>query len=90
VSLKISAFWDLLLSSTVKVLLLASCLAYCFAYSLSLKMEALYPYETASDFQRTSFLHIPEDITIHVCNASQLCAAACGKQFTLMTLCQAG
>jgi hypothetical protein len=47
--------------------LLAACfmMVSCLAYSLVLKMEAIYPSETSDDFQRTTWRYIPDDINFH-------------------------
>jgi hypothetical protein len=39
-------------------------LVSCLAHSLNLKMEAMCSSETLVDFQWTTPLHIPEDITL--------------------------
>jgi hypothetical protein len=40
-------------------------LVSCLAYSSTLKTEATSCSETSVDFQRTTWCHIPEDITLH-------------------------
>jgi hypothetical protein len=42
--------------------LLVSCLPYCS----TLKMEAIYPFETSIDLYRTTQCYIPEDSTLHI------------------------
>jgi hypothetical protein len=37
----------------------------CSAYSVTLKMEAIYSSETSVYFQRTTWCYIPEDRTLH-------------------------
>jgi hypothetical protein len=40
-------------------------LVSCLAYSSTLKIEAIYSYETLVEFQRDTWRYIPEDITLH-------------------------
>jgi hypothetical protein len=40
-------------------------LVSCLAFSLALKMEAIYSSDTSLVFQWTTWRYIPEDVTLH-------------------------
>jgi hypothetical protein len=39
-------------------------LVSCLAYSSIMKIDAIFSYETSANFQRTTLLYFPEDITL--------------------------
>jgi hypothetical protein len=69
VVMKSTIFWDITLCNPLKVIAELSLppafmLVSCLAYSLTLKMEAIYSSEMSVDFQWTTQHYIPEDSTL--------------------------
>jgi hypothetical protein len=61
VVMKSAVFWDITLCSLLPDFMLV----YCTAYSLALKMEAIWCCETSFDFQRTTWRYMPENSTLN-------------------------